>query len=194
MDDATSMNSTVSPESSSEDGSSSVGPTTGGSSSGSTSTGSAFSCDGTPINGLNSAAATPYGDLPPVGGSGTGSGGIPDDALYIRLANVPVSCGDPYGDTDCEMGVNKWWVTIILPPDLQEPGEYSFDELTIFSGGDDGTDCNGGGDSTVGGETPEGTVTVESIDEKGVVACIETTDFPRLDANGTFTAVNCSGG
>jgi hypothetical protein len=182
----------------------STGSSTSESSSGSTSgsatdasTGAAGFCDDEPIPGLDSALSILYGDLPPIGGGGTASttdGAPDDDEIWVRLGNIELSCERPRGDTSCEEGVQKWWITMRIPTDLQMPGEYDFEDLHVRIGSDDGVDCGVGSASTSagGGGGPSGTVYIDEIGSEGVSGCIVSDDVAELDANGSFFAPNCS--
>ena len=148
------------------------------------------------VAGLSIAIAV--GDLPPVKGGGmtttttTGGdgGGIPDDTLQLRLSNNPLTCEAPRMDNSCGPE-EKWSLTIGIPFELQEPGVYSFDDLTMSFGfvqAGVGEDCGGGG-----GGGLDGTLTIESIGPKGLVGCVETEVLVAgIDANGTFAAEHCS--
>lgn len=177
------------------DGSSTGAPTGSTGMATESSTGAAGFCDGEPIAGLDSAVAVPYGDLPPIGGGMTASttgDNIPDDALWVRIGNIELTCEMPRGDTTCEEGVSKWWINMIIPPELQMPGEYSFEDLNVFIGSDDGTDCPEPGTSTsAGGGTPTGMVYIDEIGPEGIVGCIVSDDVLELDPNGSFQAQSC---
>ncbi len=163
---------------------------------GGSSTTGAFGCKGLPIVDLDSAVAITYGDLPPIKGGGMSTsgggdgGGVPDDTLSLRLSNSPLTCEAPRYDTSCGPQL-KWSVTIGIPVEFQEPGEYSLGDLNLgysFVGAGVGEDCPGGG----GGGFSDGTLIIESIGAAGLVGCIVDSSIPDLDANGTFTAEHCS--
>lgn len=195
---STSIGDTEPDQGSSESGEvgSSGGATSGSSTSGgsSSSTGSIAACGETQIVGADSAVAVRYGDLPPIGMTGsTTVGAIDEDALWLRIASFPVDCKDPRGDSQCEQGVEKWHINMAIPVELQMPGEYSFEDLGVFMVASDGM-CGGAMSSTSGGGggTPEGTVFIDSIGPDGIVGCIVTDDKNGFDPNGSFEAVHCS--
>lgn len=160
----------------------------------SSSTGTTAVCGKEPIAGLDSAVALRYGDLPPIGSTGsTTVGGIDEDALWVRIASFAVDCKDPRGNSQCEDGVEKWHINMAIPPALQMPGEYSFEDLGVFMVASDGM-CGGAMSSTSGGGggTPEGTVYIDEIGPEGIVGCIVTDDKNGFDPNGSFESVNCS--
>lgn len=176
------------------------GSTSTGTSSGTTSaessssTGTTAVCGKDTIAGVDSAVALRYADLPPIGSTGsTTVGGVDEDALWVRIANFAVGCKDPRGDAQCENGVEKWYINMAIPPELQMPGEYSFEDLGVFMVASDGM-CGGAMSTTSGGGggTPEGTVYIDEIGPEGIVGCIVTDDKNGFDPNGSFESVNCS--
>ncbi len=144
--------------------------------------------------GTDSAVAVLYGDLPPIGMTGSTTAGEPeDDWLWVRIANFSVDCKDPRGDSACEEGAEKWYVNMIIPPALQMPGEYSFEDLSVSLRASDGM-CGGPMSTTTagGGGTPEGTVYIDEFGPEGIVGCIVTDDKDGFGPNGSFEVVNCS--
>lgn len=182
--------------SSSADGSSSGDDD--GSDSGSTGAGL---CTARPIGELDSAIAILVGDIPPPsGGGGTtvgtvgsdtgndGGGGVPDDSLRIELANVTLTCEDPYIDYSCGP-MQKWNLSFTLPVEMQAPGTYDLAELNFgYSVVEPGVgkDCAGGGGGGFGG-----TLIIDAIGPGGVIGCIDSPDLLDFDGNGSFEATMC---
>jgi hypothetical protein len=138
-----------------------------------------------------------YGDLPPSGGVSTTSttaGGPDDDELWVRIGNIELTCEMPRGDLSCEEGVYKWWITMRIPTDLQMPGEYDFEDLNVHVGSNEGVDCQAGSSTTSagGGGGPSGIVYIDAIGSEGIIGCIVSDEVAELDANGSFSAPNCS--
>jgi len=199
-DTSAGLTSTGMPGSTTSDGSTSAGST----STDSGSTGASLCADAVPIADLDSAVAILVADKPPFdptgggmssaggeGGDGGGDGLGPDpDDLRIRLANVPLTCGDPDGDFACE-NFEKWRVSISVPSALVGVGSFDFSELNVgvstIGPGMSPDDCPGG----FGGGV-DGTLVIESIGPGGVVGCLLDTDFGLFDVEGSFTADNCS--
>jgi hypothetical protein len=166
-------------------GSTGVGGSTGssGGSTGGTTGGVLTNCQGVEgIPGMDSAVSMLVGDLPfPTGGFGS------DTNLYIHLSNQELTCQDPMGAVGCEDTVMKWFVTMILPPAMQSPGEYTFEDLGVFYNQDDGVCVMTSG----GGGQPTGTVYIDQIGPGGVVGCIDTGDLFGFDPNGLFSTQGC---
>lgn len=109
-------------------------------------------------------------DMPSVdtgdGSSGTGGGTTPDpDALNVFIGDAAVTCGTPYGATDCN---THWNVSLLLPVDLQEPGTYDFApdvDATHVLAYESTTAPTFSGDCTGSAGTTEGWVEVTSIDD-----------------------------
>jgi hypothetical protein len=90
--------------------------------------------------------------------------------------------------------VTKWFITMVIPPELQMPGEYSFEDLGVFMRSSDGV-CGGMMSTTAsdgGGGTPAGTVYIDAIGPAGIAGCIVTDDMEGFDPNGSFTGVLCA--
>jgi hypothetical protein len=110
-----------------------------------------------------------------------------DGWLFIELGDVEIPCGNWGGFPECE---NHWWLSIGLPPELQEPGVYDILHPDIESslhnslGGDN---CGIHGVIAV-----EGSLQIISIDEEKVVGRLcNTRRGYGHDMNGTFTAEIC---
>jgi hypothetical protein len=174
-----------------------VGMTTGtsfttgdtGSSSGST---TPPTNDGPAIAMLRSELPAP---TPPDGSSGvtTTGGGPADDpnALFLFVANVGQSCGDPFAAlSGCSK--QEYQVTIVLPTALQAVGTYPLDQLATAgeSEPEGGGVCSGGG-----GSYWDGTIQITAIDATHVDFTLAGTSLLFLTggatANGTYAAKRC---
>ncbi|MEJ7734603.1 MAG: hypothetical protein WKG00_36085 [Polyangiaceae bacterium] len=126
------------------------------------------------------------------GSTSGSSGGTPLDPndLFLRAADVGVSCGSPTVELDCG---SHWQVTLVLPPALQQVGVYdlSSDALVQYSsmfetGPDDGPECWAGG-----GSLGAGTLEITAIDATHVDFVLTLDEAFDSDPSGTYSAPRC---
>ncbi len=128
-------------------------------------------------------------------GPGTDSGGdtadtsseIAPDALVINITTGPNRCDDPWAGLECG---DQWSISMLIPPELQAPGEYMiFEQLdgfyTMTGPFDGGDQCAGGGGSL------EGIATLAVVGEQEVTGELSMTFVGDFDANIPFTALGC---
>ena len=150
-----------------------------------------------PITDLQSAIAVRWGDIPDDTTSGSGSSGssggdeLDPDTILVTIANhTKNTCEEPFGIGSCD-GQLLWKVDFVLPPEYQQPGLYTLEEL---NGGQFATGPNGDipDDCWFGGGSLFGSVFIESIDETTVVGRLCGTDpLEDFDPDGSFEASVC---
>ena len=162
-------------------------------------TGGVMGCEDAlePITDLKNALAVRWGDIPEEMTTGnssstTGGDGLDPDTILVTLANNTYNtCQDPFGIGDCN-GALLWKVDFVLPPEYQQPGLYTLDEL---NGGQFATGPNGDipDDCWFGGGSLSGWVLIESIDDDKVVSRLCGTEvFEDYDPDGSFEAPRCN--
>ncbi|MCB9754348.1 MAG: hypothetical protein H6713_30770 [Myxococcales bacterium] len=162
-------------------------------------TGGVMGCEDAlePITDLKNALAVRWGDIPEEMTTGnssstTGGDGLDPDTILVTLANNTYNtCQDPFGIGDCN-GALLWKVDFVLPPEYQQPGLYTLDEL---NGGQFATGPNGDipDDCWFGGGSLSGWVLIESIDDDKVVGRLCGTEvFEDYDPDGSFEAPRCN--
>ncbi len=154
--------------------------------------------DAAPIEGLVTSMAYLKSQLPPDMTSGSGSsgssGGEEQDpsTLYIRLSDQSFTCKDPSGILECGP---QWSATIVIPPEYQAPGVYSFGLGDIIGTFTETGEDEGGNECGFGGGSWEGTLEIVAIDESQVEARLcdvqEPWGWAKPDLNGTFYADRC---
>ncbi len=150
-----------------------------------------------PITDLQSALAVRWGDIPDdttsgsSGSSGTGGDELDPETILVTIANhTKNTCEEPFGIGSCD-GQLLWKVDFVLPPEYQQPGLYTLEEL---NGGQFATGPNGDipDDCWFGGGSLFGSVLIESIDENTVVGRLCGTDpLEDFDPDGSFEASVC---
>lgn len=154
--------------------------------------------DAAPIEGLVTSMAYLKSQIPPdmtsgSGSSGSSGGGEQDPStLYIRLSDQSFTCKDPSGILECGP---QWSATIVIPPEYQAPGVYSFGLGDIIGTFTETGEDEGGNECGFGGGSWEGTLEIVAIDETQVEARLCDVQDPwswtKPDLNGTFYADRC---
>lgn len=133
-------------------------------------------------------ALQPDGPETDSGGDSAGTGSeISPDTLVLNITTGPNRCDDPWAGLQCG---EQWSISMLIPPELQAPGEYMiFEQLEgfytmtgPFEGGDQ---CSGGGGSL------EGLATLGVVGEQEVSGQLSMTFALDFDANIAFTALGC---
>jgi hypothetical protein len=136
-----------------------------------------------------------YWEDHPSNSGSTGGGGDDDDLdpndLFLRIADVGVTCSSPTVELGCG---SHWQATLVLPPALQQVGVYdlgspemiqysSMSETGPVDGGPD--DCWWGGGTFAGG-----TLEITAIDATHVDFVLNAL-APNSNPSGTYSAQRC---
>ena len=121
------------------------------------------------------------------GASGDGGPAISPDTLVVQLSTGPDDCDDPHALLECD---GSWTFTMLIPPELQEPGTYDLlTELsaiaTLSGAEEDSSTCS------FGAGMVEGTAELLEVSDLQVTGRLSMVEPFGFDPNGDFVAPRC---